>query len=315
LSNTTVPDLRSLDTVKKALDARITALYASGQGGTANSLKELRNAFVNRLDQVGPPEYRAARAQFKGDIEIKQALEEGLKSNTLRWQQVAKLARDYSPGELQAFKTGFMQNIARGFEDTSRSRNFARELVANAQKRKSLQALTSPGEFRVLETVLRREAELFDQTGRIIGGSQTFGRQAEKQALDEALARGDQSIVIDLMMNPGSLFRRSMVALGNMRNANVSRGAYNQLARMLSAQDPAEVNAVLASLAEAAPVRQQANEALGKRTRQAATAGAFTLAPSPEREMPPEVPFELQIPSIDEQEDGRGLSAMPMEMR
>ncbi len=317
LSNTTVPDLRSLDTVKKALDARISALYASGQGGTATSLKELRNAFVNRLDQVGPPEYRAARAQFKGDIEIKQALEEGLKSNTLRWQQVAKLARDYSPGELQAFKTGFMQNIARGFEDTSRSRNFARELVANAQKRKSLQALTSPEEFRVLETVLRREAELFDQTSRVIGGSQTFGRQTEKQALDEALARGDQSTVLDIMMNPtpGNLFRRTMGVLSNMRNANVSRGAYNQLARMLSAQDPAEVNAVLASLAEAAPVRQQANEALGKRTRQAATAGAFTLAPSPEREMPPEVPFELQIPSIDEQEDDTGLAAMPMGMQ
>ena len=313
MSNTTVPDLRSLDAVKKALDARISALYASGQGGTATSLKELRNAFVNRLDQVGPPEYRAARAQFKGDIEIKNALEEGLKSNTLRWQQVAKRAREYSPGELEAFKTGFMQNIARGFEDTSRSRNFARELVANAQKRKSLQALTSPEEFRVLETVLRREAELFDQTSRVIGGSQTFGRQAEKQALDEALARGDQSIVIDLMMNPGSLFRRSMVALGNMRNANVSRGAYNQLARMLSAQDPAEINAVLASLEQAAPARQQANEALGRRTRQAATAGAFTLAPSPERVTPPEAPFELLVPSIDEPvDDDTGLSTMPM---
>ena len=316
MSNTTVPDLRSLDTVKKALDARISALYASGQGGTATSLRELRNAFVNRLDQVGPPEYRAARAQFKGDIEIKQALEEGLKSNTLRWQQVAKRAREYSPGELEAFKTGFMQNIARGFEDTSRSRNFARELTANAQKRKSLQALTSPEEFRVLETVLRREAELFDQTSRVIGGSQTFGRQAEKQALDEALARGDQSAVIDLMMNPGSLFRRTMVALGNMRNANVSRGAYNQLARMLSAQDPAEINAVLASLEQAAPARQQANEALGRRTRQAATAGAFTLAPSPERVTPPEVPFELQVPSIDEPvEDDTGLSTMPMGMQ
>ena len=189
MSDTTVPDLRSLDTVKKALDARISALYASGQGGTATSLRGLRDAFVKRLDEVGPPEYRAARAEFKGDIEIKKALEEGLKSNTLRWQQISKRARDYSPGELQAFKTGFMQNIARGFEDTSRSRNFARELIVSDQKRKSLQALTSPEEFRVLDTVLRREADLFDQTGRVIGGSQTFGRQAEKQALRGAGSR------------------------------------------------------------------------------------------------------------------------------
>lgn len=303
LSNTTVPDLRSLDTVKKALDARITALYASGQGGTATSLKELRNAFVNRLDQVGPPEYRAARAQFKGDIEIKKALEEGLKSNTLRWQQIAKRARDYSPGELQAFKTGFMQNIARGFEDTSRSRNFARELIVSDQKRKSLQALTSPEEFRVLDTVLRREAELFDQTSRVLGGSQTAGRQAEKQALDEALARGDQSAALDMMMNPtpGNLFRRTARILSDMRNANVSRGAYGQLARMLSAEDPAEINAVLASLEQVAPARQQAARASGEQTRRAATAGAFTLAPSPGGEVPAE--------------DETGLAAMPMEMR
>lgn len=305
LSNTTVPDLRSLDTVKKALDARITALYASGQGGTATSLTELRNAFVNRLDQVGPPEYRAARAQFKGDIEIKKALETGLKSTPgkMRWQQVAKLAREYSPGELEAFKTGFMQNIARGFEDTSRSRNFAQELISKEQMRRSLQALTSPEEFRVLETVLRREADLFDQTSRVLGGSQTFGRQAEKQALDEALARGDQSVALDMMMNPtpGGIFRRTARILSDMRNANVSRGAYGQLARMLSAEDPAEINAVLASLEQVAPARQQAARASGEQTRRATTAGAFTLAPSPQEQMPVE--------------DDRGLAAMPMEMR
>jgi len=299
----TVPDLRSLDQIKKALDRRVSALYASGQGGDATALKDVRDDFVKRLDQVGPPEYRAARAQFKGDIEIKQALEEGLKSNTLRWQQVAELARDYSPGELQAFKTGFMQNIARGFEDTSRSRNFARELVVSDQKRRSLQALTNPEEFRVLETVLRREAELFDQTSRVLGGSQTAGRLAEKQALDEALARGDQSAALDMMMNPtpGNLFRRTMRILSDMRNANVSRGAYGQLARMLSAEDPAEINAVLASLEQVAPARQQAARASGEQTRRATTAGAFTLAPSPQEQMPVE--------------DDRGLSAMPMEMQ
>jgi hypothetical protein len=299
----TVPDLRSLDQIKKALDRRVSALYASGQGGDATALKDVRDDFVKRLDQVGPPEYRAARAQFKGDIEIKQALEEGLKSNTLRWQQVAKLARDYSPGELQAFKTGFMQNIARGFEDTSRSRNFARELVVSDQKRRSLQSLTNPEEFRVLETVLRREAELFDQTSRVLGGSQTAGRLAEKQALDEALARGDQSAALDMMMNPtpGNLFRRTMRILSDMRNANVSRGAYGQLARMLSAEDPAEINAVLASLEQVAPARQQAARASGEQTRRATTAGAFTLAPSPQEQMPVE--------------DDRGLSAMPMEMQ
>ena len=70
---------------------------------------------------------------------------------------------------------------------------------------------------------------------------------------------------------------------------------------MLSAQDPAEINAVLASLEQVAPARQQAARASGEQTRRATTAGAFTLAPSPQEQMPVE--------------DDRGLSAMPMEMQ
>jgi hypothetical protein len=310
LSNTTVPDLRSLDTVKKALDARITALYASGQGGTATSLKELRNAFVNRLDQVGPNEYRAARAQFKGDIEIKQALEAGLASNKLRWQQVAKLARDYSPGELQAFKTGLVQNLMKRFEDTSRKRNFADEIINTPNLRKSLQAVTDPGEFTVLNAALKREAELFKETGRVTGGSQTFGRAAEKQAIEERIAQGDVPAAVDLILNPtpGNIFRRVMQATTNMRNANVSRATFDQLAKMLSAGSPQEIDEVLTALERAAPVRAAREAAFESGATRAGTAAARTIAPSPELEKEElEDPGELVIPDLGLS----GLSTMP----
>lgn len=310
LSNTTVPDLRSLDTVKKALDARITALYASGQGGTANSLKELRNAFVDRLDQVGPNEYRVARAQFKGDIEIKQALEEGLASNKLRWQQVSKLAREYSPGELQAFKTGLVQSLMKRFEDTSRKRNFADEIINTPNLRKSLQAVTDPGEFTVLDAALKREADLFRDTGRVTGGSQTFGRAAEKQAIEERIAQGDVPAAVDLILNPtpGNIFRRVMQATANMRNANVSRATFNQLAKMLSAGSPQEIDEVLTALERAAPVRAAREAAFERGATRAGTAAARIIAPSPELEKEElEDPGELVIPDLGLS----GLSTMP----
>jgi hypothetical protein len=310
LSNTTVPDLRSLDTVKKALDARITALYASGQGGTANSLKELRNAFVNRLDQVGPNEYRAARAQFKGDIEIKKALEAGLASNKLRWQEVGKLAREYSPGELQAFKTGFVQNLMKRFEDTSRKRNFADEIINTPNLRKSLQAVTDPGEFTVLDAALKREAALFKEGSRVMGGSQTFGRAAEKQAIEERIAQGDVPAAVDLILNPtpGNIFRRAMQATANMRNANVSRATFNQLAKMLSAGSPQEIDEVLTALERAAPVRAAREAAFESGATRAGTAAARTIAPSPELEKEElEDPGELVIPDLGLS----GLSTMP----
>jgi hypothetical protein len=305
-----VPDLRSLDAVKRALDARVSGLYASGQGGEATALKQLRNAFVDRLDKVGPPEYRAARAQYKGDIEVKEALEAGRAANKLRWQEVSKLAREYTPGELQAFKTGLVQNLMKRFEDTSRKRNFADEIINTPNLRKSLQAVTDPGEFTVLNAALKREADLFKDTGRVMGGSQTFGRAAEKQAIEERIAQGDVPAAVDLILNPtpGNIFRRAMQAAANMRNANVSRATFNQLAKMLSAGSPQEIDEVLTALERAAPVRAAREAAFERGATRAATAAARIIAPSPELEKEElEDPGELVIPDIDL----NGLSTMP----
>jgi hypothetical protein len=305
-----VPDLRSLDAVKRALDARVSGLYASGQGGEATALKQLRNAFVDRLDKVGPPEYRVARAQYKGDIEVKEALEAGLVANKLRWQEVSKMAREYSPGELQAFKTGLVQSLMKRFEDTSRKRNFADEIINTPNLRKSLQAVTDPGEFTVLDAALKREANLFKEGSRVMGGSQTFGRAAEKQAIEERIAQGDVPAAVDLILNPtpGNIFRRAMQATANMRNANVSRATFNQLAKMLSAGSPQEIDEVLTALERAAPVRAAREAAFERGATRAGTAAARTIAPSPELEKEElEDPGELVIPDLGLS----GLSTMP----
>ena len=303
-----VPDLRSLDAVKRALDARVSGLYASGQGGEATALKQLRNAFVDRLDKIGPDEYKAARAQFKGDIEIKEALEAGATANKLRWQEVAKAAREYSPGELQAFKTGFVQNLMKRFEDTSRRRNFADEIINTPNLRNSLRAITDPGEFAVLDAALKREADLFRDTGRVTGGSQTFGRAAEKQAIEERIAQGDIPVAVDLMLNPGNIVSRALQVASNMRNANVSRATFNQLAKMLSAGTPQEIDEVLTALGAAAPARAAREKAFEAGATRAGTAAARTIAPSPEVEKEElEDPGELAIPELDL----GGLSVMP----
>lgn len=309
-----VPDIKTLNQIKIALDRRIDSLYSSGQGGEATALKNLRNAFVDRLDEVGPPEYKAARAQYKGDIEIKEALETGRTANKLRWQEVNKLVKDFSPGELEAFKTGYVQRLMQGFEDTSRKRNFARELIDNKNQRKKLQALMDPTEFQVFEAALRREADLFDTTNRIVFGSPTYKRAAAKADIDAQLEGGNLDEAVNLMLNPtpGNIVARAMKAFSNMRNANVSRATYTQLARMLKAGTADEVDAMLTQLEAQAPIQQAADAALEKGTSRAASAAAKTIAPSPEvaKEELPE-PGELQIPNIDQGMDLSGLTAMP----
>lgn len=309
-----VPDIRTLDYVKQAMDRRINSLYSSGQGSEATALRDMRNAFVDTLDTVGPPEYRAARRQYKGDIEVRDALEQGRNSSTLRWQQFNKLMGDYTPGEQQAFRTGFVQNVMQQLENPSANRNFARQLIDSDNMRRKMQAVMEPGEFQVFEAALRREAALFDEINRITRGSATFGRQAERTDIEQQIAGGNVETAVDLMLNPtpGNIARRALQAVTRLRDANVSRATYTQLSRMLRAGTPQEVDDVLRQLEEAAPVQRAADQAMERGTTKAAAGAATTVAPSPEieRERTPE-DVQIEVPSIDEVAPVSGLSAMP----
>jgi hypothetical protein len=306
------PDMGTLDQVKIALDRKINALYASGQGGQATSLRGLRDAFVKRLDDIGPDEYKAARNQYKGDIEIKEALETGKNSAGLRWQQFGKFMKDYSLGEQQAFKTGFMQQVMKGFEDAGTRRNFAKDLLKENSLKK-FEAVMDPGEFQVFEAALKREEQLFNDIGQATGNSATFRRAAEREDIQNQIAGGNIEDAVSLFVNPtpGNIAIRTARFLANMRNANVSRATYTQLARMLKANTPEEIEEVLTRLEAAAPVQQAADRALERRVTKGGVAAASTLAPPPEDTRGQlSDDFEVTVPSLTE-EDAGGLSAMP----
>ncbi len=306
------PDMGTLNQVKIALDRKINSLYASGQGGQATSLRGLRDAFVERLDAIGPKEFKAARQQYKGDIEIKEALEQGKNSGGLRWQQFGKFMKDYSPGEQQAFKTGFMQQVLKGFEDTGRRQNFANTLLKENSLKK-FEAVMDPGEFQVFEAALRREEQLFNDIGQATGNSASFRRLAEREDIQNQIAGGNIENAVDLFVNPtpGNIINRTARLLSNMRNANVSRATYTQLARMLKASSPEELEEVLTRLEAAAPVQQAADRALERRVTKGGVAAASTIAPPPEDTRGQlSDDFEVVVPSLAE-EDLSGLSTMP----
>lgn len=310
------PDMGTLDQIKQSLDRRVNELYASGLGGTAEKLKDVRNAFVKRLDEIGPKEYKAARQQYKGDIEVKQALELGLQGGKMRWQEVRKAVKDLSPGELQAFKTGYVQHVMQGFENTPNRKNWAKSIIENDNTRNSLKALMDPSEFKVFEAALKREAELFDSINRITKGSQTFGRAAEKQALEQEIGMGNVENAVALLTSPKmTIAMRALRAVNDMRNANVSKATFNQLAKMLRAGTPDEIDEVLTAIEQAAPAQKAASEAFERKTSKAATSAARVSAPSPEEEMPEQPPVEFKVPSLED-DTGiampvNGLSAMP----
>lgn len=63
-----VPDLRSLDYTKRALDDQIDKLYKAGDKHEADALRSQANAFTAELDKLAPS-YPKARAQWTAELE------------------------------------------------------------------------------------------------------------------------------------------------------------------------------------------------------------------------------------------------------
>lgn len=296
------PDIKTLDFIKQALDRRISSLYASGQGGEATALKNMRNAFMKRLDDIGPDEYKAARMQYKGDIEIKEALEMGRNASKTEWQRFRKTFNDYSPGEQQAAKTGLVQDVMAMIERGSTDRNVAKQVINDDGLRKKLQTVMDPDEFKLFEAALRREADLFKQTSRIANNSATFGRTAAKADVDQMIEQNTDS-ALDLFMNPtpGGILRAVLKTGQRLKSANVPSRTWGQLSKMLSASSDDELADVFRAIDDRLPaVQAQSAAREGKLTKAAIAAGA-AAAPTPEidRERLPE-DVEFKLPSLEE---------------
>ena len=258
-----VPDLRSLDTIKRALDARITSMFASGQGGQATALKELRNAFVKRLDEVGPAEYKAARAQFAGDMEVRDALQYGrdLVGKTVPVAQVRKFVSELgSDAERDALRNGVFEGLITPLQTTTTSRNFAREIVRNERKMDKLQAVLPPAEFKFLSKALEKERQLFERVATARGGSQTVPLAESVRQFDEIMAGGNIDEAVNFL-SAGP--QGKMVALAKFVNKfnpqrEFGERVYTELSRALSADTPDKLRDVLSMLRNSKSYAQSA---------------------------------------------------------
>jgi hypothetical protein len=258
-----VPDLRSLDTIKRALDARITSMFASGQGGQATALKELRNAFVKRLDMVGPAEYKAARAQFAGDMEVRDALQYGrdLVGKTVPVAQVRKFMSELSSdAERDALKNGVFEGLIAPLQTTTTSRNFAREIVRNERKLDKLQAVMPPAEFKFLSKALEKERQLFERIATARGGSQTVPLAESVRQFDEIMAGGNIDEAVNFL-SAGP--QGKMIALAKFVNKfnpqrEFGEKVYTELSRALSADTPDKLRDVLSMLRNSKSYAQNA---------------------------------------------------------
>jgi len=295
---TKVPDVRTLDYIKRGIDATIDAGFR-GQGmstAEANALKDLRKVFVNTIDEatggVDSP-YFKARQVYSGDMEVLDAMRKGMDDfNKLDHEEIIKLVKDMTPTEKEAFRTGAVRNIYSRIMSPSQNINAAQRVIGAPEMQAKLQPLfDSPEKFDLFKAALERESQLFQQSNQILGNSATFRRQAANAEFNE----NDAGAFVGDMISGGGFYNSITNAAARLaRSAQMSDEVAGKTAKLLMSSDPADVAAAVKLLedeaAKAIPRELAFNAAeLGAIT---GTSAAF---PSP--------PMDEEAPVVDIEQD------------
>lgn len=285
------PDVRTLDYLKRGIDANIDAGFRSAQGmssAEASALKGLRNQFVSIIDDI-VPEYKVARRTYAGDAEVIDAMRMGFEDfKKLKHEEVIRLVAGMSEAEKDAFRTGVARNIYQDvFGSSSRNFNAAQRVIGSPEVQAKLQPLfDNPGQFRLFKTALEREAQLFDQSNRILGGSQTGKRVQMRESLEEGPGVGE---AISSAVTGGFWPSLTGMVARSIRSSEMSDKTAAKLADMLMSKDPHDVAAVVKLLEDhAAKAAPRAARATAVET--GAVTGTTVALP------PPTTPTGVQTP-------------------
>jgi hypothetical protein len=242
----TVPDVRTLDYMKRALDAQITAAYKSDNAATnasANAYKDLRNALRDRTKEV-VPEYQAALQTYKGDREILDALRSGYSDfGKMDHEEVIKLVSNMSPAEKEAFRTGVVRDIYGKLFTTSRNINAGAILNAPEMQAKLQPLFDTPAHFRLFQAAVERESQLFSQANEILKGSQTGKRKVMQEKFEDA---GDSFTQAAAQALTGG-WKSSLTGMASraLYKTTMTEDMADKLATMLMSSEPKEVAAVV----------------------------------------------------------------------
>lgn len=284
---TEIPDVRTLDYIKRGIDATIDRGFR-GEGistAEAKGLRDLRRVFVNAIDEAttdanGFSPYRAARQAYAGDLEVLDALRTGMRDfRKLDHEEVAKMVGGMSAAEKDAFRTGVDRHLYDMIMTPSRNVNAARTVIGSPEMVRKLEPLfDTPAQFNLFRSALEREAQLFQQSNRILSGSATARRTHARERFEEGPEIGP--VVADAVSGG---FGNSLMHLAARvaRSAVMTDEVADRVSNMLMSSKPAEVAAAVKLLEDygARAARGAANLSRGERGAVIGTVSAMQPAP------------------------------------
>lgn len=298
-----VPDVRTLDYIKRGIDAVIESGY-EGKGISkpeASSLKELRKAFVGAIDDAtkdpntGRSAYAEARKQFAGDMEVIDAMRVGYSDfRKLPSEQIQMLMKEMSDAEKDAFRTGAVRSIYSIVMDPSNEINAAKRLVGSPEMRAKLDSLfDSPAKRDLFMAAVQREKELFDQASKVLGGSATASRLAAKESFEEGSNFGE---MVGQAINQGGFMNAlTSIAARAVSKAKMSDDVAEEVAKRLLSKNPSDVAAAVKELEDYAAAQAPRAKKLSATE---AGVGSGTTVALPSAPSSEEKPEEINIQEL-----------------
>ena len=298
-----IPDVRTLDYIKRGIDALIDKGYR-GEGmskAEANALKDLKKAYVQVIDE-NVPEYAVARAKYAGDMEVLDALRLGRTdylSPKMLPAEAKKVVDALSDGERDALRAGVAQSLLTKVMDAPQQVNAAQRIIGAPATRKRLEALfQDPNEYKVFEAAMQRESELFRNAQNIIRGSRTANKQEAIADLKSGSGIFDiAGEAVDVAVgSPGSVIGRVLKYL--QARTTLDEKSAGEIATMLKSGTVQEMQDVLNRLEASSAKFIEGREKSARRLKTiSGTVGAAApVTPKPA----PEVDAELEDETDDE---------------
>jgi len=251
-----VPDVRTLDYIKRGIDSVIESGF-EGKGITkpeANSLKELRKAYISAIDdatidpKTGKSAYAEARKDYAGDMEVIDAMRLGFSDfRSLPSEQVSELMKTMSTAEKEAFRTGAARSIYSIIMDPSNEIDAAKRLVGSPEMRAKLgEIFETPAKRDLFMAAVKREQELFRQAQRVLGGSQTAERLAMRESFEEGSNFGE---MVAQALNQGG-FKNALTAIAAraISKTRMNDDVAEEISKRLTSKDPKDVAAAVQEL-------------------------------------------------------------------
>lgn len=187
-----VPNMRSLDAIKKGFDAIINE-NKNPMTGKLNeygrAIDQVRKAFLGNVDKLNP-EYAAARQAWAGPASVTNAVEEGQLAATRGRpaDNIDTFNRFGNEAERQGFRTGYADKVVGRIESAPEGVNNVRRLTSPKSQAElailsKYQGPTQPGQGDQLSRALGREKTMFETRNQALGGSKTADNLADADAM------------------------------------------------------------------------------------------------------------------------------------